>query len=211
MRIWLDPDRLAAYQLTAGDVVRALQEQNIQVAGGALGQPPAPTDAAFQLTVQTQGRFDRCARSSGSHRQDRRRRAPRARRRRRARRARRPRLRHELVPERQARRGARHLPAPGHATRSPPPRASSRQMNELKRDFPAGHRLPDRLQPDRVHRRVGARGLQDAVRGAGPRRHRRDRLPADLARGDHPDRRDPGVADRHVRGHDARSASRSTS
>ena len=58
MRVWLDPNRLAAYQLTTADIVRALQEQNIQVAGGALGQQPAPTDAAFQLTVQTQGRFE---------------------------------------------------------------------------------------------------------------------------------------------------------
>src|SRR5215204_566581 len=58
IRVWLDPNRLAAYQLTAADIVRALQEQNIQVSGGALGQQPAPTDAAFQLTVQTQGRFE---------------------------------------------------------------------------------------------------------------------------------------------------------
>ncbi|MBC7945285.1 MAG: efflux RND transporter permease subunit, partial [Burkholderiales bacterium] len=57
MRIWLDPDRLASLQLTAGDVVRALQAQNVQVAGGALGQPPMPLNSAFQLTVNTQGRF----------------------------------------------------------------------------------------------------------------------------------------------------------
>ncbi|HEX8664765.1 MAG TPA: multidrug efflux RND transporter permease subunit [Beijerinckiaceae bacterium] len=58
LRVWLDPDKLAAYSLSTTDVVAALQEQNVQVAGGALGAPPSPTDNAFQLTVQTQGRFN---------------------------------------------------------------------------------------------------------------------------------------------------------
>ncbi len=58
LRIWLDPEKLAAYGLTSGDVVRAVQEQNIQVSGGALGAEPAPSDNAFQLVVTTQGRFD---------------------------------------------------------------------------------------------------------------------------------------------------------
>ena len=58
LRVWLDPSKLSTYSLTTGDVVAALQEQNIQVAGGALGAPPAPDGAAFQLSVQTQGRFD---------------------------------------------------------------------------------------------------------------------------------------------------------
>ncbi|MBI1208013.1 MAG: multidrug efflux RND transporter permease subunit [Azospirillum sp.] len=58
IRIWLDPNKLANYGLTSGDVVQALREQNVQVAGGSLGQQPAPSDTAFQLTVQTQGRFD---------------------------------------------------------------------------------------------------------------------------------------------------------
>ena len=44
MRVWLDPDRLAARELTATDVVRAIREQNVQVAAGVLGAPPAPTD-----------------------------------------------------------------------------------------------------------------------------------------------------------------------
>ena len=42
MRLWLDPDRMAARNLTAGDVVSALREQNVQVAAGSLGQAPAP-------------------------------------------------------------------------------------------------------------------------------------------------------------------------
>lgn len=57
MRVWLDPKRLAALELTAGDVVDALRGQNVQVASGALGQPPMPLPNAFQLTVNLQGRF----------------------------------------------------------------------------------------------------------------------------------------------------------
>src|SRR6185295_12581504 len=56
LRVWLDPDKLAVYGLTAGDVVRAIQEQNVQVSGGALGQEPVPADNAFQMIVTTQGR-----------------------------------------------------------------------------------------------------------------------------------------------------------
>ncbi|WP_420392934.1 efflux RND transporter permease subunit [Acuticoccus sp.] len=58
MRIWLDPDRLSAYGMTAADVVEALRDQNVQVSGGLIGAPPEPSDNAFQYTVTTQGRFD---------------------------------------------------------------------------------------------------------------------------------------------------------
>jgi hypothetical protein len=57
MRVWLDPDRLAARQLTATDVVRAIREQNLQVAAGVLGAPPAPNDTTFQLSINAQGRL----------------------------------------------------------------------------------------------------------------------------------------------------------
>src|SRR3712207_4459691 len=43
LRVWLDPEKLAAFGMTAGDVVRAIQEQNVQVSGGTLGQEPTPT------------------------------------------------------------------------------------------------------------------------------------------------------------------------
>src|SRR5882757_280700 len=49
MRVWLDPQKLAARNLTAGDVVDAIREQNIQVAAGVLNQPPVPHPGAFQL------------------------------------------------------------------------------------------------------------------------------------------------------------------
>ena len=57
MRIWLDPDKVAAYKLNASEVLGALQAQNIQVSAGVLNQPPVRNDAAFQLNVQTLGRL----------------------------------------------------------------------------------------------------------------------------------------------------------
>ncbi|WP_299678756.1 multidrug efflux RND transporter permease subunit [uncultured Roseobacter sp.] len=56
-RVWLDPDRLASLGLTAGDVVGALREQNVQVSGGSLGAPPNNSESAFQVTITTQGRL----------------------------------------------------------------------------------------------------------------------------------------------------------
>ncbi|MEW6356722.1 MAG: multidrug efflux RND transporter permease subunit [Planctomycetota bacterium] len=57
MRIWLDPEKLESRNLTTNDVVNALQEQNVQVAAGQIGQPPAPKDQIFQYTVTTLGRL----------------------------------------------------------------------------------------------------------------------------------------------------------
>ena len=58
MRIWLDPEKVAARGLTAQDVVQAIQEQNVQVAAGTVGAQPVPVGAtAFQYTVNTQGRL----------------------------------------------------------------------------------------------------------------------------------------------------------
>ena len=57
MRIWLDPQKLAARNLTSGDVVAALREQNAQVAAGVVGATPAPAGTEFQLAINTQGRL----------------------------------------------------------------------------------------------------------------------------------------------------------
>ena len=57
MRLWLDPGKLAARNLIASDVVKALQEQNIQVAAGQIGQPPADKDQAIQMSVKASGRL----------------------------------------------------------------------------------------------------------------------------------------------------------
>jgi hydrophobe/amphiphile efflux-1 (HAE1) family protein len=57
MRVWLDPDKVAARNLSASDVLAALRAQNVQVSAGILNQPPAPTQHAYQLNVQTLGRL----------------------------------------------------------------------------------------------------------------------------------------------------------
>jgi multidrug efflux pump len=57
MRVWLDPQKLVDYQLNPADVVAAVRAQNVAVASGTIGAPPAPTGQNFQLTVTTQGRL----------------------------------------------------------------------------------------------------------------------------------------------------------
>lgn len=57
MRVWLDVERLASLELTAGDIVAALREQNVQVAAGTIGQPPLDQPGDFQLTISSQGRL----------------------------------------------------------------------------------------------------------------------------------------------------------
>ncbi len=57
MRVWLDPDKIAARGMTAGEVILALRAANLQVAAGAINQPPAASPGAFQLSVRTLGRL----------------------------------------------------------------------------------------------------------------------------------------------------------
>ena len=57
MRVWLDPAKLAARQLTALDVTSALSEQNVEVAAGQLGLPPNDGKQAFQMAVRVTGRL----------------------------------------------------------------------------------------------------------------------------------------------------------
>ncbi len=57
LRVWLDPNKIASRNMTATDVVRAIREQNQQVAAGALGAPPSPSATSFQLSINTQGRL----------------------------------------------------------------------------------------------------------------------------------------------------------
>jgi len=56
MRVWLDPSKLAARNLTAGDVITAIREQNVQVAAGAIGAPPS-NQSQFQLQLNVKGRL----------------------------------------------------------------------------------------------------------------------------------------------------------
>jgi len=57
MRIWLDPQKVAEHGMTATDVVRAIREQNVQVAAGVIGSSPSLPDVPLQLNVNTQGRL----------------------------------------------------------------------------------------------------------------------------------------------------------
>ncbi len=57
MRIWLDPDKVAARGLTAGEVVAALRAQNLQVSTGTLNQPTGPQVGAFQVSLQARGGY----------------------------------------------------------------------------------------------------------------------------------------------------------
>jgi multidrug efflux pump len=60
IRLWVDPKKLAARDMVAGDVIKAIQEQNVQVPAGRLGQPPLPAHETvpFQLVINTQGRLE---------------------------------------------------------------------------------------------------------------------------------------------------------
>jgi HAE1 family hydrophobic/amphiphilic exporter-1 len=57
MRVWLDPERLKSLNLTTGDVMRAIEEQNVQVAAGQVGEPPTPAGQNFQYSINTLGRL----------------------------------------------------------------------------------------------------------------------------------------------------------
>jgi hydrophobe/amphiphile efflux-1 (HAE1) family protein len=57
MRVWLDPEKVAARGLSAADVVRAIRGQNLQVAAGVVGAQPMPDPTAYQLTVNARGRL----------------------------------------------------------------------------------------------------------------------------------------------------------
>ncbi|MFN3360794.1 MAG: efflux RND transporter permease subunit, partial [Pseudanabaenaceae cyanobacterium] len=57
IRTWLDPNKMAARRITTQDVIRAIQEQNLQIGVGQIGQQPAPPDLEYQLTVTAKGRL----------------------------------------------------------------------------------------------------------------------------------------------------------
>ncbi|MEX0319181.1 MAG: efflux RND transporter permease subunit [Ruegeria sp.] len=57
MRVWMDPDKMAALSIAPGDVINAVREQNIEVSAGSIGAPPAPEGQTFQYTIKTKGRL----------------------------------------------------------------------------------------------------------------------------------------------------------
>ena len=183
MRIWVDPDQLAARSLTAMDVVAAVSEQNIQVAAGQIGQPPTsrPAKQRTSSPLTTLGRLSEpeqfedivlrtdAGRPQGPHQGLGRAEIG---------------AKNQDVSE-QARRPARRpasaifqLPDANALDTADRIRA---KMEELKKHFPAGPRLRDRLRHHAVHPRVDRRGGQDADRGDRPGGHRRADLPAELA------------------------------
>ena len=200
MRIWLDPNKVAARGLTAGDVVeRAARPER----PGRLGRArPAADPGPGRLPAQRRDPGPAQGRQGiREHRgQDRAGRPGHAPARHRAGRARRPGLHRQRL-SRQALGGAApDLPAAG-LERARDRRSPVRDHGRARQELPLGPALRRRLQPDRVHRRVGRGGDPHDLRGGDPGRPGRDPVPADLARRDHPDRRHPGLADRHLRGH----------
>ena len=57
MRIWIDPDKAAAYNISASEILSALRAQNVQVSAGVLNQPPVSSNAAYQVSVEALGRL----------------------------------------------------------------------------------------------------------------------------------------------------------
>ncbi len=140
MRIWLDPEKLAIRNLTAGDVVTALRGQNVQVAAGAINQPPVPKPGAFQLNVETLGRLTDPEAVRQHHRQVRCRRARHPRPRRRAASSSAPRT----TPQRLSRRAGRRSPWASSSGPGSNALATAalvqKAMAELSKDFPHGLR-----------------------------------------------------------------------
>ena len=57
MRIWIDPDKAAAYNISATEILAALRAQNAQISAGVLNQPPVTTKGAYQLNIEALGRL----------------------------------------------------------------------------------------------------------------------------------------------------------
>jgi hydrophobe/amphiphile efflux-1 (HAE1) family protein len=57
MRVWIDPDKAAARDLTAGDIIAAIREQNLEISAGTIGGPPRPSGSTTQFSINAQGRL----------------------------------------------------------------------------------------------------------------------------------------------------------
>ena len=201
MRVWLDPERMAALNVTAhrrgGRAAhperagrrrfarRAAHGRRQQGLPGH-GQQPGPADHAGGIRRR--------------HREDRRRRAAHPRAGHRPRRARRPRTTDQQLPGRPARGGPGHVPAARQQRAADGGRRSRRTMQELSKDFPKGLAYRIVYNPTEFIAQSVDAVYDDHLRGHGAGRARDPALPAELARGHHPGDRHPGVADRHLRG-----------
>ena len=165
MRVWLDPQKMAARDLTTGDVVAAIREQNVQVAAGQIGAPPA-AGSEFQLALNAKGRleneeeFGDVVVKTGAERRSR---APA---RHRAPRAGRGHLRHAVAARQ--RKCGRHSGLPGAGLeRTRALQQGARRHGDSEEEFPAGHGLQDHLRPDAVRAPVHRRRGRDLARGRG--------------------------------------------
>ena len=209
MRIWLDPDKVAAYDLTASDVLAALRAQNLQVSAGILNQPPTPSDEAYQINVEALGRLSTPEQFANIIvKSDDRGRVTRVR----------DIGRVEI--------GAADYGNTAYMDRSnatallifAEPGANSltvdrevvATMQELKKDFPPGVDFDHHLRSDDLHRAVDPRGHRNDRRRDPAGGRRRIPLPAELASGDHPGHCDSRLARRHVHDPCTPSAYRST-
>ena len=154
MRLWLNPEQLASRNLTVGDFIAAVQEQNVQVAAGIVGGPPLPAgQGAVSIHRQRAGAAGRAEAVRRNHRQDRRRRQRDAGEGRGPRRTwrgglhARPRITTACRPSASACSSCR-APIP-----SPPPTRSTQKMKELKAEFSHRGRLRDSLRHDHVRPR----------------------------------------------------------
>ena len=207
MRIWLDPEKLAVRNLTAGDVVNALRAQNVQVAAGVINQPPVPQPGAFQLNVETQGRLTSpdqfgniIIKSDSEGRVTRVRDVGRV----------------ELGAADYNRSGYldERVAIPMGIFQRPGSNALAtaalvqKAMADLAQSFPTGLQYDIVYNPTVFISQSVDAVIQTHVRGRSPRGGGDHPVPADLARVDHPHRRHSGVADRHLRACSRRSASR---
>ena len=138
MRVWLDPAKVAARDLTASEVVAALQAANLQVAAGSINQPPASSPGAFTLAVQHAGAADRAGRVREHRRPRRAGRVGHARARHRARGTGLAGLHGQRLPEQQGGDRPRHLPAAGFERAGDGRRRHAPTWKTLKKDFPPG-------------------------------------------------------------------------
>ncbi len=209
MRLWLDPGRLAGRGLTAGDVVSALREQNVQVAAGALGDAPASRRTDVQISVRAAGRltevdeFENVVVKAGAGRR------AGARRGRRPRRARRRDLRANLrfLGLEASGIGVQLLPS---ANALEVVRRRHGRDGRARAELPAGARVAAGLRQRHRRARVDHRGAEDAGRGHRARRPRDVPVPAELAEHAHSGHHDPGVARSAPSRSSSCSASRST-
>ena len=140
MRVWLNPDKVAARNLTASDVVAAIREQNVQVAAGAIGQQPVKSPVNFELQINAKGRLISDGGIRQHHRQDRAERRKNFAQRCRAHRTWRRQLRAAFVAEQQNRRGDSDFPN-ARRERAATFQRRPRQDGGAEEKFPGRHRL----------------------------------------------------------------------